>query len=243
MRNPSSQPAQSNASNTIRGDSALRSTRGDRKEELLMSNHAPEDPANLELSPADMQAMGNQVMARSVAHLAALEADPILGDYTNIEALCRSLREDAPERGTVLEALLGPLFDQWIPRSFGTAHSGYMAYIPGGSMAMFNAIACAREKLLGDDIRSGTLHVSSQTRHCVIKAAKLAGIAHDRVRVIDVDADFRMRVDALEHAMARRCARCTAPLPATCRTTRARSTTRRSTAPSSHAVFPACGSG
>ncbi|MEO5963438.1 MAG: aminotransferase class V-fold PLP-dependent enzyme [Thermomonas sp.] len=219
----------------------------------------PNDLANLDLSSADMQAMGNLVVARSVAHIAALDDNPILGDYTDIETLCRSLREDVPEHGSALEALLDPLFDDWMPRSFGTRHAGYMAYIPGGgvypaaladfiadatnrytgvwqaapalvqleanaldwlrdwmqfpeptrglfttggSMAMFNAIACAREKLLGHDIRSGTLYVSSQTHHCVVKAAKLAGIAHDRVRVIDVDADFRMRVDALEHAIA-----------------------------------------
>ena len=219
----------------------------------------PNELANLDLSPADMQAMGNLVVARSVAHLAALEGDPIHGDYNNIESLCRALREDAPEHGTALESLLDPLFDEWIPRSFGTRHAGYMAYIPGGgvypaaladfiadatnrytgvwqaapalvqleanaldwlrdwmqmppttrglfttggSMAMFNAIACAREKLLGHDIRSGTLYVSSQTHHCVAKAAKLAGIAHDRVRVIDVDVDFRMRVDALDSAIA-----------------------------------------
>lgn len=224
-----------------------------------MSHQTSDDPANLELSTAEMQAMGNLVVARSVAHLAALDATSILGDYNDIEALCRSMREVVPELGTELETLLDPLFDEWIPRAFGTAHPGYMAYIPGGgvytaaladfianatnrytgvwlaapalvqleanalewlrdwmqfpattrglfttggSMAMFNAIACAREKLLGHDIRSGTLYVSSQTHHCVAKAAKLAGIAHDRVRVIDVDADFRMRVDQLERAIA-----------------------------------------
>ncbi|MEO6226273.1 MAG: aminotransferase class V-fold PLP-dependent enzyme [Thermomonas sp.] len=224
-----------------------------------MNIEASSDLADLDLSPADMQTMGHLVVARSVAHLAALETNPILGDYADIEALCRSLREDAPEHGTALDALLDPLFDEWIPRSFGTPHAGYMAYIPGGgvytaaladfiadatnrytgvwqaapalvqleantldwlrdwmqfpetarglftpggSMAMFNAIACAREALLGDDIRRGTLYVSSQTHHCIAKAAKLAGIAHDRVRVIDVDADFRMRVDELERAIA-----------------------------------------
>ncbi|MEO5962852.1 MAG: aminotransferase class V-fold PLP-dependent enzyme, partial [Thermomonas sp.] len=226
---------------------------------ITINDLASNDLANLELSPADMQAMGNLVVARSVAHVAALEATAIIGDYTDIETLCRSLREDVPEHGTALEALLGPLFDEWIPRTFGAPHPGYMAYIPGGgvypaaladfiadatnrytgvwqtapalvqleanaldwlrdwmqfpstarglfttggSMAMFNAIACAREKMLGDDIRSGTIYVSSQTHHCVVKAAKLAGIAYDRVRVIDVDADFRMRADALERAIA-----------------------------------------
>lgn len=219
----------------------------------------PADLANLDLSPADMQAMGNLVVARAVGYLAALETTPILGEYAGIEALCHDLREDAPEHGAALESLLDPLFNDWIPRAFGTAHAGYMAYIPGGgvypaaladfiagaanrytgvwqaapalvqleanaldwlrdwmqfpntarglfttggSMAMFNAIACARERMLGHDIRSGTLYVSSQTHHCVTKAAKLAGIAHDRVRVIEVDADFRMRVDALERAIS-----------------------------------------
>ncbi|WP_256645415.1 pyridoxal phosphate-dependent decarboxylase family protein [Thermomonas paludicola] len=218
----------------------------------------PADLANLDLSPADMQAMGNLVVARAVGHLAALQSTPILGEYAGIEALCRDLREGAPEHGAALESLLAPLFDDWMPRAFGTAHAGYMAYIPGGgvypaaladfiadaanrytgvwqaapalvqleanaldwlrnwmqfpdaarglfttggSMAMFNAIACARERLLGNDIRSGVLYVSSQTHHCVVKAAKLAGIAHDRVRVVEVDQDFRMRVDALERAI------------------------------------------
>lgn len=224
-----------------------------------MEENASDDPASLELSPAQMQAMGEAVVARAVAHLAALPDMRSCGDYTGIEALCRSMREGAPEQGSALDALLDPLFDEWIPRSFTTSGPGYLAYIPGGgvypaaladfianttnrytgiwqaapalvqlesnalewlrewmqfpatarglfttggSMAMFNAIACAREKLLGNDIRSGTLYVSSQAHHCIVKAAKLAGIAHDRVRIIEVDADFRLRVDALERAVA-----------------------------------------
>ncbi|HTM29619.1 MAG TPA: aminotransferase class V-fold PLP-dependent enzyme [Rhodanobacter sp.] len=224
-----------------------------------MNDNARDDAANLELSPTTMQAMGEAVVTRAVAHLAALPDMPARGDYTDIEALCRSLREAAPEHGTALDALLDPLFDEWIPRSFGTPGPGYLAYIPGGgiypaaladfiadtvnrytgiwqaapalvqleanvldwlrewmqfpatarglfttggSMAIFNAIACAREKLLGDNIRAGTLYVSSQAHHCIAKAAKLAGIAHDRVRVIGVDTDFRLRVDELERAIA-----------------------------------------
>ena len=220
------------------------------------TNH---DPASLELSPDTMQAMADQVLQRVLAHLAALPEAPGCGDYDGIEALCRAMREQAPEQGTALDALLAPLFDEWIPRSFTTNGAGYLAYIPGGgiytaaladfiaattnrytgiweaapalvqleanaldwlrewmrfppqarglfttggSSAMFNAIACAREKLLGVEIRRGTLYVSSQSHHCITKAAKLAGIAHDRVRVIAVDADYRMRVDALEQAVA-----------------------------------------
>ncbi|MGB8716234.1 MAG: aminotransferase class V-fold PLP-dependent enzyme [Rhodanobacteraceae bacterium] len=225
---------------------------------LMVNGNTKDDPANLELSPAQMQAMGEDVVRRAVAHLSDPDAMPIRGDYTGIEALCRSLRERAPEQGAPLDTLLDPLFDEWIPRSFSTQAPGYMAYIPGGgvypaaladfiadavnrytgvwqaapalvqleanalewlrdwmqfppqarglfttggSMAIFNAIACAREKLLGADIRSGTLYVSSQAHHCIVKAAKLAGIARDRVRTIDVDEDFRLRVDALQQAI------------------------------------------
>ncbi|HET7561816.1 MAG TPA: aminotransferase class V-fold PLP-dependent enzyme [Rhodanobacteraceae bacterium] len=222
-----------------------------------MTDHA--DSANLELTSAQMQAMGENVLRRVTAHLAALPDMPSRGDYAGIEELCRGMREAPPEDGTPLDKLLDPLFSEWIPRSFGTAGSGYLAYIPGGgvytaaladfisnttnrytgvwegapalvqleanaldwlrewmqfpatarglfttggSMAMFNAIACAREKLLGTDIRRGTLYVSSQSHHSITKAAKLAGIAHDRVREIDVDGAYRMRVDALEAAIA-----------------------------------------
>ena len=203
--------------------------------------------------------MGEAVVARAVDHLARLREMPSRGDYTDVEALCRAMRETVPEEGTALEPLLGQLFDEWIPRSFTTPGAGYLAYIPGGgiypaaladfiadttnrytgiwqaapalvqleanvlewlrdwmqfpattrglfttggSMAIFNAIACAREKHLGHDIRAGTLYVSSQAHHCIVKAAKLAGIAHDRVRTVGVDSAFRLRVDELEAAIA-----------------------------------------
>ncbi|GMV04632.1 MAG: L-2,4-diaminobutyrate decarboxylase [Gemmatimonadota bacterium] len=218
------------------------------------------DLADLDLSPDRMQELGETVLRRVTAHLAALPGAPSRGDFTGIEGLCRAMREDPPESGSSLEDLLDPLFEQWIPRSFTTPGSGYFAYIPGGGVytaalagfiadatnrytgiwdaapalvqleanalewlrqwmqfpattrglfttggsgANFNAIACAREKLLGTQIRPGTMYVSSQTHHSVAKAARLAGIAHDRVRVVPVDHAFRMRTDALSQAIAK----------------------------------------
>ena len=205
-----------------------------------------------------MRAMGEMVVARSVAHLATLAEQPSRGDM-DVAELCRSLREDAPEEGTALEPLLDHIFDDLVPRSFTTTSPGYLAYIPGGgvypaaladfisntsnrytgvwqgapalvqlesnvldwlrdwmgfpettqgllttggSMAIFNAIVCARERLLGTEIRAGTLYASTQVHHSIAKAAKLAGIAADRVRSIPVDAAFRMRPDALVDAIA-----------------------------------------
>lgn len=74
-------------------------------------------------------------------------------------------------------------------------------FTTGGSMANFNAILCARERLGPDDVRRGTMYTSSQVHHSVLKAAKLAGIFPDRVREVAVDDAFRLRVDALEAAV------------------------------------------
>jgi aromatic-L-amino-acid decarboxylase len=216
------------------------------------------DLADLEFRPRDMQTMGEAVLARAIDHLSTIATQPIRGDIA-AEDLCRSLRGPAPEEETPLEALLGPIFDEWIPRAFTTPGPGYLAYIPGGgvypaaladlianttnrytgvwqaapvlveleamaldwvrewmqfpptarglftpggSMANFNAIVCARERHLGPDIRSGVLYTSTQVHHSVLKSAKLAGIMPDRVRAIDVDGDFRLRTDLLADVVA-----------------------------------------
>jgi aromatic-L-amino-acid decarboxylase len=75
-------------------------------------------------------------------------------------------------------------------------------FTTGGSMATFNAIVCARERLLGVRIREGVVYTSTQAHHSVQKSARLAGIAADRVRSLPVDDHFRLRIDALESAIA-----------------------------------------
>jgi aromatic-L-amino-acid decarboxylase len=70
-------------------------------------------------------------------------------------------------------------------------------------MANFNAVLAARERHLGSDIRRGAMYVSREAHHSVAKAAHLAGIMSDRVRIVPVDADFRMRIDALQDAVSR----------------------------------------
>jgi aromatic-L-amino-acid/L-tryptophan decarboxylase len=76
-------------------------------------------------------------------------------------------------------------------------------FTTGGSMANFNAILCARERHLGRDIRRGVMYTSTQAHHSILKSARLAGVFEDRVRSIDVDGEFRMRVDALADAVRR----------------------------------------
>jgi aromatic-L-amino-acid/L-tryptophan decarboxylase len=87
----------------------------------------------LEFSPSEMRAMADEVVARAIDHLATVEQQPSRGDV-DAAALCRSLREPAPEAGTPIGPLLDHLFNDCIPRSFTTIGPGYVAYIPGGGL-------------------------------------------------------------------------------------------------------------
>lgn len=91
------------------------------------------DLADLEFTPAQMQAMGAEVLRRVVAHLATIDEQPVRGDV-DAAAACRELREPAPEQGSELAPLLDALFNEWVPRTFNTASPGYLAYIPGGGV-------------------------------------------------------------------------------------------------------------
>lgn len=109
------------------------------------------DPANLELTPDQMTAMGQATLDRVVAHIASLPDQPICGDV-RAETLCRSMREAAPEEGADLGPLLDALFDAWIPRSFTPCGPGYMAFIPGGGLfpaALADLIADTTNRFTG----------------------------------------------------------------------------------------------
>jgi aromatic-L-amino-acid decarboxylase len=75
-------------------------------------------------------------------------------------------------------------------------------FTTGGSMATFNAIVCARERFLGAEIRPGVLYTSDQAHHSVLKSAKLAGVMPDRVRAIESDDAYRLRLDVLRETIA-----------------------------------------
>ena len=72
----------------------------------------------------------------------------------------------------------------------------------GGSLATFSALVAARRDRLPEDFLSGTIYASDQAHHAIQKAAILAGFPEHRVREIETDALFRIRLDALETAVA-----------------------------------------
>jgi aromatic-L-amino-acid decarboxylase len=108
-------------------------------------------PPDLEFSSADMRAMAEAVVRRSIEHIASLSAQPVCGDV-DARDLCLALREPAPEEASALDPLLDVVFEQCVPRSFNAAHPGYLAFIPGGGVfpaALADFIADATNRFTG----------------------------------------------------------------------------------------------
>jgi aromatic-L-amino-acid decarboxylase len=121
------------------------------KMSTMLTGAESDDPANFELAPDDMRRLGEEALGRVVAHLAAMSEQPVRGDVA-AEALCAAMRESAPEQGASIEAILDPLFSDWIPRSFTTPSPGYLAYIPGGGLypaAVADFISAATNRYTG----------------------------------------------------------------------------------------------
>jgi aromatic-L-amino-acid decarboxylase len=91
----------------------------------------------------------------------------------------------------------------WFCRMIGYPEGARGILTSGGSMAGFSAIFTARRERLGDDFLGGTLYVSDQTHHSIIRAAILAGFPAASVCCIETDDSFRIRLDRLEEAIAR----------------------------------------
>jgi aromatic-L-amino-acid/L-tryptophan decarboxylase len=89
----------------------------------------------------------------------------------------------------------------WLRDWMGFPETTRGLFTTGGSMATFNAILCARERVLGADIRRGVLYTSDQAHHSVLKSAKMAGVMPDRVRAVPSDDRYRLDVKALRDAM------------------------------------------
>lgn len=73
----------------------------------------------------------------------------------------------------------------------------------GGSLANFTAVVTARKARLPENFLRGTMYCSSQIHHSFQKAASLAGFPFANIRELPVDEQFRIRIDALEAAIAR----------------------------------------
>ena len=92
---------------------------------------------------------------------------------------------------------------RWFAEILGMPRGSGGVLTSGGSLANFTSIVTARKALLQDDFLRGTLYCSSHIHHSFQKAANLAGFPYANVRELPVDDRFRLRIDALEEAIAR----------------------------------------
>jgi aromatic-L-amino-acid/L-tryptophan decarboxylase len=91
---------------------------------------------------------------------------------------------------------------RWLCGVFGLPDTARGVLTPGGSMSTFSALVAARTARLGEQFLDGTLYVSGEVHHSVMKSAQIAGLPRDAVRVVPVDRNLRMDVEALRAAVA-----------------------------------------
>jgi aromatic-L-amino-acid decarboxylase len=96
-----------------------------------------------------------------------------------------------------LEANVLEWFTQWM----GYPESTRGILTSGGSLASFSALVTARKHLLSEDLSRGMIYASDQTHYCVMKAALLAGIPEQNIRLLSVGSDFKAVPEYFEKAI------------------------------------------
>lgn len=100
---------------------------------------------------------------------------------------------------------------EWLRQLLGLAPDWRGVIHDAASTATLVALLCARERCTGHaQTRGGlqgepaplTVYASDQAHSSVMKAALLAGVGREHVRLVDVDDDLAMRPDALADALA-----------------------------------------
>lgn len=93
----------------------------------------------------------------------------------------------------------------WVRALFGFPETASGLFLTGTSMANFVALLVARYAFLGEDVRKMGVHehrlaaYASEGAHgSIAQALDLAGIGRDALRVIPVNGNFEMEVEALE---------------------------------------------
>ncbi len=90
---------------------------------------------------------------------------------------------------------------EWFARWMGYPATARGITTTGGSLANFSAVVTARKHVLDDDLARGTIYLSDQTHHCVMKAAMLAGIPEKNIRALPSDNRFHAVPEKFEQAI------------------------------------------
>ncbi|TDV57751.1 pyridoxal phosphate-dependent decarboxylase family protein [Actinophytocola oryzae] len=92
---------------------------------------------------------------------------------------------------------------RWLCDVFDLPAPAGGVFTSGASIATLAALHAAREDRLGGPDPRGTLYVTAQAHYCVAKAARIAGMTADQVRIVPVDADLRLDVPAAAEMIER----------------------------------------
>jgi aromatic-L-amino-acid/L-tryptophan decarboxylase len=99
---------------------------------------------------------------------------------------------------------------RWLADRFGLPAGAGGMVMTGGAMANFVALKCARDDRLGTAVREAgvgaagpvALYASTEAHVVIRRAADMLGLGAGAVRAVPVDGEQRMRLDALESAIA-----------------------------------------
>lgn len=91
---------------------------------------------------------------------------------------------------------------RWLCEIMGMPAGSSGILTSGGSLANFTAVYTARINKLPEEFFSGTLYVSDQAHHSVLKAARLAGFPKKCIKLISVDDQCRIQIDELKKTIA-----------------------------------------
>ena len=100
----------------------------------------------------------------------------------------------------------------WFRQMVGFPPESMGLLVSGGSMAALTALAVARHRQCGFDVRTQglqstpsklTFYRSGEVHGCYQKAIELLGVGSDNLRAVEADAALRMLPDALEAAIRR----------------------------------------
>ncbi|MBR9841744.1 MAG: cytochrome D ubiquinol oxidase subunit I [Rhodobacteraceae bacterium] len=98
---------------------------------------------------------------------------------------------------------------EWCREMMGFPEGASGLIVSGTSLATIIALKAARERALGVETRKEGIgaarlvgYCSSETHACVARAFDMLGIGSDALRLVPVDAEFRMQVDVLRAMIA-----------------------------------------
>jgi aromatic-L-amino-acid/L-tryptophan decarboxylase len=89
----------------------------------------------------------------------------------------------------------------WFKDWLGYPNEAAGALVTGGSAANLAALACAREAIAGGPDDRLVIYVADQAHSSIARAARILGMRPEQVRVLPVDASFRLGVQTVADAM------------------------------------------